>query len=413
MLQTPRGTRDLVGDEAKKHQHIIDTARDVSQLYGFEEIITPIFESTEVFKRTLGESSDIVNKEMYTFTDRGGESMTLRPEGTASVARSVISQQLFRQMPLKYFYQGPMFRYERPQKGRYRQFFQMGVEFLGESSPLSDAECIAMGWQVLKKLGLDKKCQLELNTLGDAASRSSFRESLVNFLTGHKEQLSEDSQKRLETNPLRILDSKDDGDKEILKSAPSLSEHLTEEAQSFYNQLKDYLTRLQVPFIEQPQLVRGLDYYDHTVFEFTTNELGAQNAILSGGRYNHLIATMGGPETPGVGWAAGVDRLALMAEMPASNTRVIGVVARSEEELERGLEWAQTLRSMGFGAYLPYTGNMSKKMKKLSKNQCQWALLFNDEASSYTLKDLGTGEQQDLDEASLVTQLQTLLEHQQ
>jgi histidyl-tRNA synthetase len=314
-LQPVRGTRDLIGDDLRRHHAVIETARRVSALYGFEEWATPIFEDTRVFSRGLGDTSDVVSKEMYTFTDRGGDSITLRPEATAGLCRALVSNGLAQaNLPRKIFYAGPMFRYERPQKGRYRQFHQIDIEVMGAAEPLADAEVIACGWNILRDLGIADGVVLEINTLGDAESRDRYRAALVAYFTGHRDTLSEDSRTRLEKNPLRILDSKDEADRRIVAGAPNMRDHLTAEAAAFYAKVQAYLARFGVPFRENDRIVRGLDYYSHTAFEFVTERLGAQGTVMGGGRYNGLVEEMGGPPTPCVGWAAGIERLAMLLE---------------------------------------------------------------------------------------------------
>ncbi|MBM3560046.1 MAG: histidine--tRNA ligase, partial [Alphaproteobacteria bacterium] len=316
-LQPVRGTRDLFGAEALSHLHVVETAREVARRFGYAPAATPVFEFTDVFAHTLGETSDIVTKEMYTFTDKGGDSLTLRPEGTAGVARAVISGGLASELPLKLFYAGPMFRHERPQKGRLRQFHQIGVELLGVPEPSGDIEVVALGAEVLERLGVRAATTLEINTLGDAESRGAYRDALVGYLSGHVVRLSADSRERLERNPLRILDSKDEGDRAVVAGAPSFADYLTPAARDFFAAVRDGLAALGIDHTVNPRLVRGLDYYCHTAFEFTTTALGAQGTVLAGGRYDGLIETMGGPATPGVGWAAGIERLAmLLAEPP-------------------------------------------------------------------------------------------------
>ena len=293
---------------------MIETGRAVAARYGYAEVATPIFEFTEVFARTLGETSDVVTKEMYSFTDRGGEALTLRPEYTAGVARAFISGALGQNLPVKLFCSGPMFRYERPQKGRLRQFHQIDVEVIGAPEPLADVEVIALGAQILRALGLAEHVRLELNTLGDPESRQAYRDRLVGYLSAYRDRLSPDSQARLERNPLRILDSKDEGDREILKGAPTLDASLNEASKAFFAGVRAGLDALGIAYAINPMLVRGLDYYTHTAFEFTTDRLGAQGAVLAGGRYDGLVAAMGGPDTPGIGWAAGVERLAMLLD---------------------------------------------------------------------------------------------------
>ena len=281
---------------------------------GFAEVATPIFEFSDVFRRTLGDTSDIVTKEMYTFADRSGAEITLRPENTAGVARAVIGGTFGERRPFKCFYAGPMFRYERPQKGRLRQFHQIGVELIGASEPLADIEVIALGAHLLEELGVLGQVTLEINTLADEASRRAYRAALVAYLEAHEDSLSEESRQRLRRNPLRVLDSKDKSDKSVLADAPEIDAHLSAEAASFFDTVCEGLSGLGIAFTRNPRLVRGLDYYCHTAFEFTTEALGAQGAVLAGGRYDGLVETMGGPPTPGVGWAGGIERLAALVE---------------------------------------------------------------------------------------------------
>lgn len=399
-LQAVRGTRDLLAEECERFRFINNTSYDLARLYGYGEIATPIFEFTEVFKRTLGDTSDIVNKEMYTFLDRGGDSLTLRPEGTASIARSFISEGMAQNIPVRWFYSGPMFRYERPQKGRYRQFHQIGVECLGIHSPLADIECLTLSFDILKALHLIDKVQLEINTLGDTPSRAQYREKLVGFLEKYKQDLSKDSQERLDKNPLRILDSKDERDQKILTEAPLLLHCLTEDARKFFHKVEEGLTQVGVKFVKNPRLVRGLDYYCHTVFEWTTSHLGAQSAVLSGGRYDGLIQSMGGPNTPGVGWAAGVERLSLLLEVSnfsVESKKKVAVIIADEMAESKALQLAHQLRQKGFQVELPFSGNIGKKLKRADKLNCAWAVILGDTEirdRTITLKDLKAGTQE-------------------
>ncbi len=409
-LQPVRGTRDLTGDELKLFLQIISTAREVARLYGFSEIETPIFESTEVFSRTLGDTSDIVTKEMYTFTDKSGDSLTLRPEGTASVARSLISQSLFRDLPVKYFYQGPMFRHERPQKGRYRQFYQLGVELVGVASPVADAEVISMGWTLLQKLGVTDKVQLEINSIGNAESRKNYRQVLTDYFQNCFSKLSTESQQRLDKNPLRILDSKSEQDQEWILKAPKMQDSLNSESKEFYARLCELLTTLQIPFVQNQKLVRGLDYYCHTVFEFTTNALGAQNALLSGGRYDGLIEMMGGPATPGVGWGAGIDRLALLATLPKDEVQLIGVVPLNPENETEAVRLLEDLRQNGIAAQMPYSGNLSKRLKKLDRLPCAGVIIVGgdeDARGEVQFKNFQSGTSQAVSKKTLLAYLKT------
>ena len=407
-LQPVRGTHDLIGEDAKKHQYIVDVARLVAGNYGFDEISTPIFEFSQVFKRTLGEESDIVNKEMYTFEDRGGESITLRPEGTAPIARAFISQGLSRLTPLKLFYQGPMFRYERPQKGRQRQFHQLGVELIGVPSPLADIECMAMGHTLFQELGLSQNVSLEINSIGDEESRKNYRNTLVDFLEKVRSDLSEDSQRRLDTNPLRVLDSKNPKDQELVTDAPKLKDSLNDTSKSFYDKVLEGLTTLAIPFQENQKLVRGLDYYCHTVFEFKTQDLGAQDAVLSGGRYDKLISQMGGPDTPGVGFAAGIERLSLLLPKAPEKTAPFTLVPLGELAEKEAMKICYQLRAQGLPVDMGYSGNLSKRMKRADKMHSKAAMILGDDEINrgvVTWKDLKTGAQQEVK----ITQLSSFL----
>ena len=301
-IQPARGTRDIYGEELRAFSFVERTAKELAERYGYGEIRTPVFEFTEVFSRGIGEATDVVSKEMYTFTDRGGESLTLRPEGTAGAVRAFISEGMEQNQPVKLFYSGSMFRYERPQKGRYRQFNQIGVELLGASSPQADIEVLSLAWEFLKALGLKDFIRLELNTLGDLESRAAYREALVSYFSAHKDELSEDSLNRLDKNPLRILDSKDERDKKIVEGAPEMTAYLNEESREFFETVQEGLKALDIPYTVNPRLVRGLDYYRHTVFEFITESLGTQGTVLGGGRYDGLVQELGGSQTPGIGF---------------------------------------------------------------------------------------------------------------
>lgn len=401
--QSVRGTRDLLPNLKKSFRFIDQTAYTTALKYGFGEIETPIFEFSEVFHRSLGETSDAVSKETYTFTDRGGDSITLRPEGTAGVVRSFVSEGLAQLTPLKLYYYGPMFRYERPQKGRYRQFHQFGVEVLGLETPLADIECLDLAWNILKKLNLSERCILEINTLGDTESRAEYRKALVEFLTPLKDQLSAESQIRLEKNPMRILDSKDENDKKIILGAPSMQDFLNEKSKEFFAKVIEGLTQLNIPFKLNPKLVRGLDYYCHTVFEFTTTELGAQGAILSGGRYDGLVEMLGGPKTAGVGWAAGVDRLADLCEnkLPSLKEDIIyGFAAIGPKSEIEALKISSALVARNKKCLSFHTGGLKKKLEKISKLSDQaetvYAVLLFDQDDGtieYKIKNFKTGEE--------------------
>ncbi len=382
-----------------RHRHVTETARTIAGHYGYAEVATPIFEFTEVFKRTLGDASDIVTKEMYTFESRSGEEITLRPEGTAGIVRALISGGLGQNLPLKFFYQGPMFRHERPQKGRLRQFHQFGVELLGVGAPLGDIEVIAMAAQILDALGVGESTTLEINSLGDPQSRKAYRDVLLGYLSDLKDKLSEDSRNRLAVNPLRVLDSKDEGDKRVLADAPLFSDYLTGEAAEFFSAVTAGLDELGIAYALNPKLVRGLDYYCHTAFEFTTEALGAQGTVLAGGRYDGLVSAMGGAETPGVGWAAGIERLAmLIADAPGAQ-RPIAVVPVGGGAETAAFNLAQELRRDGFTVDIGYGGNLSRRMKRANKLRARLAVILGEDeirAGTVTVRDLDTGEQEEV-----------------
>ncbi|UFN50121.1 histidine--tRNA ligase [Roseomonas sp. OT10] len=404
-LQPVRGTRDLIGEDFARHARVGAVARQVAALYGFEEWATPIVEDTRVFSRSLGETSDVVSKEMYTFQDRGGDSITLRPEGTAGVCRALVSNGLTQgNLPRKVFYAGPMFRYERPQKGRYRQFHQIGAEVLGAAEPLSDAEVIACGWHILTELGISDGTVLEINTLGDAQSRDAHRAALVAHLSAHREKLSPDSQVRLEKNPLRILDSKDEGDRALVADAPSIHDHLTPAARAHYDAVRRHLDVFAVPYRVNPRIVRGLDYYSHTAFEFVTDRLGAQGTVMAGGRYDGLVEEMGGPATPSVGWAAGMERLGmLLTDLPAA-PRPVAVIPVGEEMEAIALSTIQALRRAGISAEIAYKGNLKRRMERANRLNARLAVILGDAEVARgvaQVKDLDGGGQQEVSLAAL------------
>jgi histidyl-tRNA synthetase len=407
-LQPARGTHDLIGEDQRRHQHVIDTARRIAALYGFEEWATPIFEDTRVFSRTLGDTSDIVTKEMYSFEDRGGDAITLRPEATAGVCRALVSNGLTQSLPQKVFLAGPMFRYERPQKGRYRQFHQIDIELIGSAEPLADAEVIACGWDILQALGVAGDTVLEINTLGDRESRQDYRGALVAYFSKHRTDLSADSQARLERNPLRILDSKDERDRAIVANAPTIAGFLTEPAAKFYARLLTYLDRFGVPFRENPRIVRGLDYYGHTAFEFITNKLGAQGTVMGGGRYDGLVEEMGGPATPAVGWAAGIERLAMLLEDFPSSPAPVAVVPVGDSAEIAALEVVQQLRHAGIRAETAYRGNLRRRMERANRIGARIAVIIGDDDIAKgvaQVKNLASGEQEAVALASLADRL--------
>jgi histidyl-tRNA synthetase len=387
--------RDIIGEDAARFAKVVDTARHVTSLYGFAEWQTPILEDTKVFSRTLGETSDVVTKEMYSFETRGGDSVTMRPEGTAGICRALISAGLTQTLPQKVFYAGPMFRHENPQKGRYRQFHQIGMELLGPATPLADAEVIAAGWQILNALGIAGDVVLNINTLGDAESRDAYRAALVAYFGAHESALSAESKTRLEKNPLRILDSKDAGDQALVAGAPLIYDHLSEAAAAFYAGLKSALAGFGVPFVENPRIVRGLDYYNHTAFEFVTTALGAQGTVLAGGRYDGLVEQMGGPRVPGVGWAAGIERLAMLIAPPAKVSANIVIIAEKDEVSQaRAIATAALLRGRNIGVEIAFSPGFKNGLKFANRIGAGWAILVNGEALA--LKNLADGSQADI-----------------
>lgn len=407
-LQPVRGTQDLLPAAQRRHRAVVDTARSLAARYGYHEIATPIFEFTEVFARPIGETTDIVAKEMYSFTDRGGEAITLRPEYTAGIVRAVLSNGLTQSLPLKLFASGPMFRYERPQKGRFRQFHQIDIELIGVAQPLGDVEVISLGAEVLEALGVLGRTVLELNTLGDAASRQAYRAALVEYYNLHLGRLSEDSRRRLERNPLRILDSKDPEDKAVNAGAPAFDAYLTDEARQFFAQVKSGLDALDIAYRLNPRLVRGLDYYSHTAFEFVTTDLGAQGTVLGGGRYDGLMGVMGGPETPGVGWAAGIERLALLIDEPPAPPRPIAIVPLGAAAEAMGLTLAQALRRAGFPVDLGYSGNLARRLRRADKLAARAAVILGDDElarKAVALRDLDSGEQAEIPIDQLIERL--------
>ena len=398
-LQPVRGTADLLPDSMAKHRLVIDAARTASARYGFQEMATPIFEFSEVFSRPLGESSDIVTKENYSFADRGGEILTLRPENTAGVVRAMISGGLTQSLPLKYFYAGPMFRYERPQKGRMRQFHQVGIEYLGPDDSLADAEIIACGARFLASLGVLDDCELHLNSLGDSDSRAAYRAALIAYLETFADQLSDDSKTRLAVNPLRILDSKDAGDRAILQDAPRLQDYLNDVSKAHFADLTAALDSAGVAWVFDPLLVRGLDYYCHTAFEFVTTSLGAQGTVLGGGRYDGLAEMLGGPKVAGVGWAAGVERLAMLVETASVNNPKVAILTADDGARQAAFRLAEQLRDAGIDIDLPTSGAMGKKLKKADKAGIWTAVIMgSDELAKNTvqLRNLRDGSQQEL-----------------
>lgn len=409
--QPVRGTHDLLPEDFRRHAYVRDTARDIAARFGYSEMATPIFEFTEVFARTMGETSDVVSKEMYSFEGRSGESMTLRPEYTAGICRSFISNGLMQNVPFKVFANGPMFRYERPQKGRQRQFHQIDLECIGALEAKADVEVIATASAILKTLGVLDKCTLQINTLGDVESRQAYRQALVEYFSAHKDQLSEDSLARLDKNPLRILDSKDKGDQVLVEDAPIFTDYLNAFSTDFFAEVLKGLDMLGIPYELNRRLVRGLDYYTHTAFEFVTTALGAQGAVIAGGRYDGLIEALGGKPTPGIGWAGGIERLALLAgDIPDAN-RPIAIIPVSEDAETVAAQLANQLRLEGVSIEMAFKGNVGKRMKRANKLNSRAAIIIGeDEIAKNTciVKDLDQGSQEEIDRSDLLAVLAAL-----
>lgn len=408
-IQPVRGMPDIYGSAFLKHLHIIQTAYDQAGLYGYEGIATPLVEPIDVFKRSIGSETDIVSKEMYTLTDRNEAVLCLRPEGTAGVMRALLSNKLTHELPHKFFYAGPMFRYERPQKGRFRQFHQIGVEFLGEENPLSDVETIALGATVLQKLGVS--AALEINTLGDTESRMAYKKDLCTYLERYASSLSADSQRRLTTNPLRILDSKAPEDQEIIKNAPIVTDCLTAEAAQRFSDVQAELQHLAIPFTVNPYLVRGLDYYCHTAFEFKNHTLGAQSTVLAGGRYDGLAQTLGGPSIPAVGWAAGIERLALLLPDPLPSAPLCIVIPLSAQEKSCAFQILENLRKSNIKALFSFKPALKAGFKTAEKMKASFAIFIGEtevQQQHATVKNLNTGTQMQVSFESLATTLKAI-----
>jgi histidyl-tRNA synthetase len=369
-IETPRrirGTQDIFGDDQRRFARVVDTFDRVRRLYCFSRVELPVFEATAVFARSLGETTDVVSKEMYTFEDRGGDSLTLRPEFTAGIARAYLTEGWQQFVPLKIATHGPVFRYERPQKGRFRQFHQIDAEIIGAAEPAADVELLVLADQLLHELGIAEGVTLQLNTLGDSETRDAWRAALVAHFEAHRGELSDDSLARLEKNPLRILDSKDPKDRPIADSAPDIDAYLTPDARAFFDAVTAGLDAAGVAWTRNARLVRGLDYYRHTAFEFVTDRLGSQGTVLAGGRYDGLIGSLGGNETPGVGWAAGIERLAMLLDEPAAEMPDVVVVAEHRDLEAKSMTLTAALRRAGFRAELVATGSPKKRYDRAIK----------------------------------------------
>ena len=394
--QPVRGTHDHLPEEKKHYNNILSTALKVAEVYGYKFMETPIFEFSEVFKKSLGNSSDIVSKEMYTFKDRSEEEITLRPEGTAGVIRAIISNGLTHQMPFRAFYSGPMFRYERPQKGRLRQFHQIGIELIGSLSPEADVEVIACACRILEELGIRQDTKLEINSLGDYDDRKNYKNALLQYLSSYKDKLSIDSKNRLEKNPLRILDSKDNDDINIIKNAPIIDDYLGQNSKIIFDEIKRGLESLNIKFYLNPKLVRGLDYYGQTTFEFTTEKLGSQGTIMAGGRYNNLMKEMGGPDLAGIGWAAGIERLMLLVQPLMDDNKLVSVIPIESKYNNIAFKLTEDLRKNFINTDISFSGNIKKRLNYANRIKSKFAIIIGEEEANQSaalVKNLDTGKQ--------------------
>ena len=390
-LKKLRGFQDFLEEDCLKFDSILSVLVKILKCFDFSRVEPPLLEHKDLFLRTLGEESDIVNKEMYSF-QKGEEALTLRPEGTAGAARMFITQKLFRQIPLRWFYYGPMFRHERPQKGRFRQFHQLGVELLGDSQSQSDVELLSLAWLIVKAFKLESHVFLEINTLGSQEERNKYKKQFQKYLSSVRGKLSGDSQIRLDKNPLRIWDSKEERDQELLRKAPLLKESLGTASLQKYEEIKNLLKDLEIPFKEKPQLVRGLDYYNDLIFEWTSFKLGSQSALIAGGRYDSLIQQLGGPVVSATGWALGLERLSLLSSSVQKEPLQLALISEQSTEVYK---LAYKLRSDGFSVHYRFSGNFSKQMKRASQ-KCLWALIYGQkerDREEVILKNLKTGEQ--------------------
>lgn len=386
-IQPLRGTKDLLPQEYAIHEYIIKTARHIGELYGYKPMSTPIIEYTKIFDRTLGETSDVVSKEIYSFTDKSDNHISLRPEFTASIIRAFISNNLQQTLPLKFFSTGPVFRYDRPQAGRQRQFHQLNFEYIGGEGPLADAETINLASDILKSLEIDQEITLEINSLGCSETRSIYQQKLVEYFNDFRSELSEDSQKRLIKNPMRILDSKDPNDKKIVQNSPIMSEYYSSAAAKYFDDLIKYLELLNIKYTINPRLVRGLDYYCHTAFEFVTDKLGAQGTVLAGGRYDNLSKMLGGPDVKAIGFAAGIERIALMRKYDIPSIRPIFILPIDDNNIDYSFALTSKLRSKNIPVAIESKGKIGKRIQRANLQKAKYVIFIgNDEQLNNNLK---------------------------
>lgn len=419
-LQKPKGTQDILPGQSEKWQYVENVARETFNKYRYAEIRTPLFEHYEVISRSVGDTTDIVTKEMYDFYDKGDRHITLRPEGTAPVVRSYVENKLFApevQKPVKMYYIGSMFRYERPQAGRLREFHQVGVECFGSSNPATDVETIAMAYDLFQTLGISN-ITLHLNSLGSTESRQAYRQALIDYLTPLRDTLSSDSQRRLEENPLRVLDSKEKEDKKAVENAPSILDYLDDESKEHFNSVRQMLELLDIPYVIDTNMVRGLDYYNHTIFEFITEVEKSELTICAGGRYDGLVSYFDGPETPGFGFGLGLERLLLVLEkqgitLPIDNTVSVYIAVLGDAANLGALELVQGLRQQGISADRDY---LSRKLKAQFKAAdsfgAKYVITLGEtevETRQLTIKNNSTREEKQISFDELLTDAQTIL----
>ena len=399
-----RGMKDLLPEDFRIHKYIEAVAKKVSEFYGYEGFETPLLENAQIFDRTLGDTSDVVSKEMYSFADKKGRIIALRPEFTASIVRAFISNGLKQNLPLKLFSSGPIFRYDRPQEGRQRQFHQLNFEYIGAIGPYSDAETISMASRLLKELGLTDNITLELNSLGCTESRAKYQLALIEYFKKYENELSSDSKHRLEKNPLRILDSKDAGDKKVAENAPVITSYYTKDAAKYFDEVKSYLDILDVKYHINPRLARGLDYYCHTAFEFITNKLGAQGTLLAGGRYDGLTKLMGGEEIPAIGFAAGIERIALMGNFKPEKSRPTIIMPIGDECFNYCINLAKQLRNKNIVTTISSSGKISKRMQSALSSKAKYVIFIGSteqEKGICKLKDLDQNSEQEVSMSQL------------
>ena len=401
LIRKPKGTKDIIGEEAKKYVYISNVAQKMFENYGYNFVKTPIFEETELFKRGIGEATDVVEKEMYTFKDRGDRSITLRPENTASLVRCYLENAIYAKEEIsRFYYNGSMFRYERPQAGRQREFNQIGLEVFGEKSPKVDAEVIAIGYKFLEKLGITD-LEVKINSVGSKESRTIYREKLIEHFSKHLDDMCDDCKDRINRNPLRLLDCKVDKDKDFYKSAPNIIDFLFEDERKHYEDVKKYLDVFGIKYTEDPTLVRGLDYYSSTVFEIVTNKLGSQGTVLGGGRYDNLLKELGDKDIPAVGFATGVERIMmLLGENYPKNNPDVYIAWLGENTSETALKIAESLRDNDIKVYIDYSEKgMKSHMKKADKLSVRYCIILGEDELNkgiVLLKDFSTREQKEV-----------------